>query len=119
MGEIAQPRSAVDGGSDVIAFIAQLHLAGVHADPQGDRGQRRPLQSQRTRHRVTGPRQRHHKAVAFALFHRAHPAMSAEQIRQRLVQPRERRGHLLRLRLPEPGGVFDVGQQQRHGARRQ
>ncbi len=34
VGQIAQPRRAVDGRADVVALVAQLHLAGVHADPQ-------------------------------------------------------------------------------------
>ena len=43
MGQIAEPRRPIDGRADVITFIPQLHLAGVHTDPQADRGQRRPL----------------------------------------------------------------------------
>ncbi len=50
--QIAQPRGAVDGRADVVAFVAQLHLAGMHPDAQPDRGQRRPLQLQRAGHRV-------------------------------------------------------------------
>ena len=52
VGQIAQPRGAVDRRADVVALVAQLHLAGVHADAQPDRRQRRPLQLQRARHRV-------------------------------------------------------------------
>ena len=100
MGQIAQPRGPVDRGTDVIALIAQLHLAGVHADPQANRGQRRPLQLQRTRHRVTGPRERHHKAVTLALLHRAHSAIRGHQIRQCAIQPLKRRRHPLGLRFP-------------------
>ena len=119
MSQIAQPRRPVDRRTDVIALIAQLHLTGMHADPQADRRQRRALQLQRTRHRVSGPRERHHETVALALLHRPHPAIGGEQIRQRLIQPRERRRHLLGLGLPQPGGILDVRQKQRHRARRQ
>ena len=36
-----------------------------------------------------------------------------------LIQPRHRGGHLVGLGFPQPRGALDVGQQQRHGARRQ
>ena len=42
--QIAQPCGPVDRRADVVAFVAQLHLAGVHADAQPDRRQRCPLQ---------------------------------------------------------------------------
>ena len=32
MRQVTQPRGPVDGRTDVVALIAQLHLAGVHAD---------------------------------------------------------------------------------------
>jgi len=119
MRQIAQPRRLVDRRADVVALVAQLHLAGVHPDPQADRRERRPLQLQRTRHRVGGPRERHHETVALPLLHRAHTAIGGQQRRQRLIQTRKGRRHLLGLGLPQPGRVLDVCQQQRHGARRQ
>ena len=79
MPEIAQPRRPVDGGADVIAFIAQLHLTGMHADAQSDRRQRGTLEFQRTGHRVTGPRECNDEAVALTLLDRPHPAMCGDQ----------------------------------------
>ena len=43
VGEVAQPGGAVDRRADVVAFVAQMHVAGMHADAQLDRRQRRPL----------------------------------------------------------------------------
>ena len=118
MAEIAQPRRSVDGGADVIAFIAQLHLTGVHTDAQSDRRQRGTLQFQRTGHRVAGSRECNDEAVALALLHRPHPTMSGDQIRSCIIQPCERSCHLVGLGFPQLRGALDVGQQQRHGARR-
>jgi hypothetical protein len=73
--KVAQPRRPVDGRADVVALVTQLHLTRVHADAQPDRGQRRPLQVQRTRHRVAGTRERDHEAIAFTLFDRPDTAM--------------------------------------------
>jgi hypothetical protein len=39
--EIAQPDGAVDRRARVVGVVAQLHLPGMHPDPQPDRGQRR------------------------------------------------------------------------------
>jgi hypothetical protein len=117
MAEVAQPRRSVDGGADVIAFIAQLHLTGVHTDAQSDRRQWGSLQFQRTGHRVTGSRECYDEAVALTLLHRSHPAMSGDEIRSCIIQPCERGRHLVGLGFPQLRGAFDVGQQQRHGAR--
>ena len=43
VGKVAEPGGAVDRRSDVVAFIAQLHVAGVQADAQLDRRQWGPL----------------------------------------------------------------------------
>src|ERR1700733_11176355 len=72
--QIAEPRSAVDRRAYVVAYVAQLRLPGVHPDPQPDRHQRRLLQLQRTRHRVTGPGERDNEAVAFTLLDPPPPA---------------------------------------------
>ena len=40
--QIAQPGGPVDGRTDVVALVAQLHLPGVHADAQPNRRQRLP-----------------------------------------------------------------------------
>ena len=42
VSQIAQPRGPVDGRAGVVAFVAELDLAGVHPDPQPDRGQAGP-----------------------------------------------------------------------------
>ena len=84
VGEIAQPCGPVDRRADVVAFVAQLHLAGVHADAQPDRRERRPLQVQRARHRVAGAGERDHEAVALALLDRPHPAVGGDACRTRV-----------------------------------
>ena len=66
MGQVAQPCGPIDGRAEVAGLVAKLHLAGVHADAQPDRGERRPLQLQGTRHRVAGTRERDHEAVPAA-----------------------------------------------------
>ena len=40
MRQVAQARGPVDRGADVVPVVAQLHLPGVYADAQPDRGQR-------------------------------------------------------------------------------
>ncbi len=50
----------------------------MHPDAQPDRGQRRPLQRQRARHRVATRGERGHEAVTLALFERAHPVMGGD-----------------------------------------
>ena len=103
VGQVAQPCGAVDRRADVVAFVAQLHLAGVHADAQPDRGQRRSLQLQRTRHRVGGTSERHHEAVAFTLLDRPHPVVGGDQVGQRAVEPRDRSRHFARAGSPIAG----------------
>ena len=75
--QVAQPCGAVDRRTDVVALVTQLHLPGMHADAQPDRGQRCPLQLQGTRHRVAGTRERDHEAITLALFNRPHTVMGA------------------------------------------
>jgi transcriptional regulator with XRE-family HTH domain len=88
-------------------------------DPQPDRGQRRSLQPQSTRHRVGCPPERHHEAVAFTLFDRPHPAVLGDDLGQDAIQPLNSGAHLLGLGLPQPCGAFDVGKKQRHRSGRQ
>src|ERR1700709_593220 len=85
VGQIAQPRSAVDGRARVVAFVAQLYLPGMYADSQPDGRQRPPLQLERTLNRVTGARERQHEAVALALLDRPHPAMDGDEIIYRTI----------------------------------
>ena len=101
-------------GPDVVALVAQLHVAGVHADAQLDRCQRCPLQVQRAGHRVGGARERDHEAVALALLDRTHTVVGGDDVRQRLVEARDGGRHRLGLGLPQPRRTLDVGQQQRH-----
>jgi hypothetical protein len=100
--QIAQPRSAIDRRTGVVAFIAQLYLAGMHADAQPDRRKRCPLQLKRARHRVGRAGERRHKTVALALFHRPHSAMGGDDFGDSLVEACDRGGHLLELGLPQP-----------------
>ena len=85
MREIAQPRGPIDSWSDVVAFIAEPYLAGVHADPKPDRSEWSLLQFQRTRHSVSRAGERDHEAVAFALFHRPNPAVRRDEVRQAAI----------------------------------
>ena len=119
MGQIAQPRGAVDGRAGVVVLIAQLHLPGMHPDAQPDRCQRCPLQLQRARHRVAGARERDHEAIALALFDRPHTVMVRDDVAHRTIQSPDRGRHLLGLGLPQPRGALDIGQQQCHRSGRQ
>ena len=119
MGEIAQPGGAVDRRADVVAFVAQLDLAGMQPDAQPDRGQRGPLQLQRTGHCVGRAGERGHEAVALTLLHRPHAAVAGDDFGDRLVEACEGGGHLLGLGLPQPRGTLDVCQKQRHRSLRQ
>ncbi len=80
MAQIAQPRGPIDRRAGVIALIAHLDFAGMHPDAQPDRGQRRPLQLQRRRHRIRSPGERRHEAVALTLLDRAHPVVDADRL---------------------------------------
>ncbi len=86
MPKISQPRGPVDRRTRVVALIAQLYLAGMHADAQPDRRQRRPLQFQRTRHGVAGTGECQHEAVALALLDGAHAAVDRHEIAQHAVE---------------------------------
>ena len=112
--QVAQPGGAVDGRTDVVALVPQLHLAGMHADAQLDRCQCCPLQRKGAVHRVAGTGERHDEAVALALFDRTHPAVGGQQVGKSDVEPCDSVRHLRRLGLPQPRRAFDVGQQQRH-----
>jgi hypothetical protein len=91
---------AVDGGTDVVALVAQSHLSGMHPDSQPDRRQWCPLQLQRTGHRVGRAGERRHKTVTLTLLDRPHTAMGGNQSTQRVIQARKGRRHLLGLGLP-------------------
>ena len=112
--EVAQPGGAVDRRADVVAFVAQVHVAGVHADAQLDRRQRRPLQIQRAGHRVGGAGERDDEAVALTLLDGPHTVVGGDRVGQCLIEACDRGCHLLGLGLPQPGRTLDVGQQQRH-----
>ena len=118
VGQVAQPAGPVDGRSDVVALVAQLHVAGVNADAQPDRGQRRPLQIEGAGHGVDGAAERDHEAVAFALFDRADSVVVRYQFGQCAIQFATPPS-LLGLGVPQPGRAFDVGEQQRHRSGRQ
>jgi hypothetical protein len=117
--QIAQPRGAIDRWADVVSLVAQPHLTGVHPDTQPDRRQRCPLQIQRAGRRIGGAGERDHKAIALALFDRADSVMGGDRLGHRPVEAGHGGGHLLGLALPQPRRTLDVGQQQRHRARRQ
>jgi hypothetical protein len=118
VSEVPQPRGAVDRRTDVVAFVAQMHITGVHTDPQLDRRQRRSLQVECAGNRVGGPCERNDEAVALALFDWPHPAMSGDRVGEFLVEPLDGCLHGLGLGLPQPRRTFDVGQQQRDRSRR-
>ncbi len=118
VGKVAQPCCSVDGRSDVVAFVAQLDLAGVQTDPQPDRRQRCQLQVEGARHRVAAAVERDDEAVAFTLLDRPHATVGGDDVRECAVEPCDGLRHLLRLRFPQPRRAFDVGQQQGHRAGR-
>ena len=112
--EVAKPSGAVDRRADVVAFVAQLDLAGVDADPQPDRRKWSALQRQRARDRIAGAGEGDDEAVALPLLDRADAAVGGDQVRQRGIQPSNRGSHLCGLGLPQPRRTLDVGEQQRH-----
>ena len=113
MGEIAQPCGAVDRRADVVSFVAQLHVAGVHADAQLDRRQRRTLQLQCACHRVGRAGERDDETVTLALLDRPHTTVGCDSFGQGVVEAFDGGLHHLGLGLPQPRRTFDVGQQQR------
>ena len=54
--------------ADVVGFVAQLDLAGMHPNAQSDRRQRSALQIQGAGHGVAGAGERDDKTVALTLF---------------------------------------------------
>ena len=111
--EVAQPCGAVDRRADVVSLVAQHHVAGVHADAQLDRRQRRTLQLQRACHRVGGAGERDDEAVALTLLDGPHTVVGWRRVGQGLVEARDGGLHRLGLGFPQPRRTFDVGQQQR------
>ena len=112
--EVANTRGAVDRRPDVVGLVAQLDFAGVQPDAQPDRGQRRTLQIERARHRVTRAPERDDEAVALTLLDGSHAAVGTDHFGQSAVESAEGGGHLLGLGLPQPRRPLDVRQQQRH-----
>ena len=117
--QIPDSRRLVDRGTCVVSFVAHLHITGVHADAQLDRGEVSKLQIERTCHCVAGACKGGHEAVAFALFDRPYAVVLGNDFVSRPVQTGQRGRHRLRLGLPELGRALDVGEQQRHRAGRQ
>jgi hypothetical protein len=111
VGKIAHPRSPVDRRPHVVTVVAELRVAGMHADAQSDRGDRRALQLQRARHRVAGAAECDDEAVALPLLHGPHATMGTDEIRKCTIQAHEGRRHRLGLGLPQPRQVLNVGQQ--------
>jgi hypothetical protein len=101
--KVAQSSRLVDRGARVVALVAQLHIAGVHADAQLDRRQIRPLQLQRTRHSVAGAGKCGYKAVAFTLFDRAHTVVLGDELGGGLIHACDRGRHRLGLGRPQLG----------------
>jgi len=66
--------------------LAQPYLPGVKSDPQPDRGQRSPLQGQRTCDCVGRPGECDDETVTFALLDRAHAVMRGHQFGQCAVE---------------------------------
>lgn len=116
MRQVAQTGRAIDRRADVVSFVAQMYVAGMHADTQLDRRQRRTLQLQGARHRVGRTGERDDEAITLALLDGPHAAVGGDRFRQCLVEAFHGGLHRLGLRLPQPGRTLDVGQQQRHGS---
>ena len=100
--------SASDHGlTEVVAFVAQLGLAGVDRHAHVEVGPRRPglghqgsLGIDRRGHRIRRTGERGHHAVALALFDRPHAAVAGDDLVQDLVVPGDRHGHRLRASAP-------------------
>jgi hypothetical protein len=97
MREITQARGPVDRRSDVVAFIAQSHLAGMQSDPQPDRRQGCSLQRECARHRIAGASERKYETIALPLFNRAHTVVGSGQIGQYVIETCNGGGHLIGL----------------------
>ena len=92
VAQIAQPRGAVDGRAGVVAFVAQLDLAGSAPRSAAGSGPAAPAATaKRAGHRVGGAGERRHEAVALTLFDRAHPVMGGDGLRHRLIRAAPRR----------------------------
>ena len=117
--QVAQPSGLVDRRAGVVAFVAQLHVAGVNSDAKLDRGEFGALQVQRAPHRVAGARERGNEAVALTLFDRAYPAVLGDERRGGPVQKSDGGRHRLRPVIPQLCRALDIGKQQRHRAGRQ
>ena len=116
MGEVAQPRRAVDRGADVVPLVTQLDLAGVKADAQPDRAKGRGLDGERARDGIGCPAEGDDEAVALALFDGAHATVCEDGRGEYLIEFGHGCGHLVRAGLPQPRRPLDVGEQQRDGS---
>ena len=114
MSQVPQSSGAIDRRPDVVALVPKPNLAGVDPDAQPDRGQRCPLQVQRTSDRVGRAGESDHEAVALALLDRADSITGGDDVQHHLIEARHSGGHLIRLGFPQPRRTLDVGQQQRH-----
>ena len=115
---IAQAGGAVQCGSDVVALVSELDLAGVDAHAQPKRVRARAVVGSRARRRPrpTHARERGDEAVTLALLDRTHALVPTECGVDHLAERFQRAGHLLGALLPAASGALDVGQEQRDRA---
>jgi len=121
----AQARAADDRRAGVVLRVADAGLAGVHRHPDRDRAQRGPglvqqcaLRLDRGGDREGGTREHRDHAVALALLDGPDAAVPAYRLVEDRVVAIDRRGHRLRLGLPQRRRFLDVAEQERHGAGR-
>ena len=123
---VADAGRADDRRADVVLVAPLDGLAGVDAHPDPDGQPARPwlplqreLSIERRRHRVRRPAERAHDAVTLALLLRTGARPVLDRRSKDLVVTGDRHRHVLRPLLPRTRRPLDIGQQERHRARRQ
>ena len=118
--------SASDHGlTEVVAFVAQLCVAGVDRHAHVELRTWRPvlghegsLGIDRRGHRIRRTGKRGHHAVALSLLDRPHAAVAGDDLVQDLVVPGNRHGHRCGRAFPPLRRSLHVGQQKADRSRR-
>ena len=110
-------------GSTEVAVRCFIGLAGVQPDPQPQLDTPRPgfaahrqLQLGGPRGGVVGPVER--RSERLTADGEQEPALPVHRGPHQLVEAGHRRGRLLPVRRPQPGGILDLAEAERHRPRR-